>query len=676
MKRGVFRYPMLIAVVSCVLLLLMTVASLAALPWHDSGGPLTGADVLALAYDANHNLLYAGVATGGGVWACGDPYTNPQWVKISGAPNIGNYEVRSLAYDPQRNLLYAAAYDNGTATGRGVWRCSNPQHSSRTWAHISSGAGAIDTDRISSLELDRGHNLLFAGLYSGKVWRAKSPSGSATWESSVGSTYDLEYDATRNVLYAGTNASGVMRTSTPDVAIWATTPWTQVTPVPPMSTWDATALALDEGRNILYAGFIDTGGPSAEGVHRCTGPSGGAPSWTKISGAGDVGDQIILSLLYDAVRNRLYCGPGGPLGGMWTCSNPNASFSWTEDSGILGSDVCSSLAMTQTGSALFAGTQNAGVWYTVLANPTWYLAEGSTAWGFDTYISIQNPNSSAVTCTVTYMPTGAANVVETVNLPAASRLSISPRATLGSADFSTRVECNEGRNIAVDRTMTWLGTGATVQGAHNSVGVIAPSETWYLPEGSSQWGFESWLLIQNPNGTDANCMVTYMIEGEGPLAVPKVVPANSRATFNMADDIGAKDASIQVDSDRPVIPERAMYRNNRREGHDSIGTVTPAPDYYLAEGTSAWGFTTYVLIQNPNPSEASVDVTYMTASGPVLHPENPIVMPGSSRKTIRVNDYLPDRDFSTRVSGDQPIIAERAMYWATGPARRCTTRSG
>ena len=52
----------------------------------------------------------------------------------------------------------------------------------------------------------------------------------------------------------------------------------------------------------------------------------------------------------------------------------------------------------------------------------------------------------------------------------------------------------------------------------------------------------------------------------------------------MAEDIGAKDASIKVVSNIPVIPERAMYRNNRREGHDSIGTAQAASDYYLAEG--------------------------------------------------------------------------------------------
>ena len=108
-----------------------------------------------------------------------------------------------------------------------------------------------------------------------------------------------------------------------------------------------------------------------------------------------------------------------------------------------------------------------------------------------------------------------------------------------------------------------------------------------------------------------------------------------------------------------------MYRNNRREGHDSIGTTSPAGDFYLAEGTSAYGFTTYVLIQNPNSTPTDVTVTYMTTtSGP--KPQAAFSMAANSRKTIRVNDVLPNTDFSTKVHGTKPIIAERAMYWGSG----------
>jgi hypothetical protein len=253
-----------------------------------------------------------------------------------------------------------------------------------------------------------------------------------------------------------------------------------------------------------------------------------------------------------------------------------------------------------------------------------------------------------------------------LNLPPQSQTTVDPNLTVPNQDFSTFVTCREGRTIAVDRTMTWTGTGAASPEAHNSVGVTSPASTWYLPEGSSEWGFECWLLIQNPNPVEATCQVTYMIEGSAAQTFEKKVPANSRRTYNMDADIGRHDSSIRVTSDYPVIPERAMYRNNRREGHDSIGTIRTAVDYYLAEGTTAWGFTNYVLVQNPQDTPTDVTITYMTPEGPV--PQPAFTMPPTSRRTIRVDDIpaVSNTDLSTLVHGSQPIIAERAMYWDNG----------
>jgi len=306
-----------------------------------------------------------------------------------------------------------------------------------------------------------------------------------------------------------------------------------------------------------------------------------------------------------------------------------------------------------------------------VTEPVWYLAEGTTAWGFSAYITIENPNATAVTADVTYMANVGPTAGPTLNLPPQSQTTIDPNVTVPNQDFSTRVSCREGKTIAVDRTMTWTGPGAASEEAHNSIGVTSPDSAWYLPEGSSEWGFECWLLIQNPNPVEATCQVTYMIEGSAAQTFEKKVPANSRRTYNMETDIGKHDSSIRVTSDYPVIPERAMYRNNRREGHDSIGTVRPAVDYYLAEGTTAWGFTNYVLVQNPNDTPTDVTITYMTPVGPV--PQPIFTMPATSRRTIRVDDIpaVSNTDLSTQVHGSQPIIAERAMYWDNGTGEAC-----
>lgn len=298
----------------------------------------------------------------------------------------------------------------------------------------------------------------------------------------------------------------------------------------------------------------------------------------------------------------------------------------------------------------------------------WYLAEGSTDWGFSCNIGIINPNSTDVRTKVTYMTSTGAVDGGTLTIKAMSAAVVEPGTVLGAKDFSTKVECIDKKPISVDRNMFFAppGTDGSVYEAHSSVGVKSPALDWYLAEGSSDWGFESWLLIQNPSSVEANCTVTYMTEDQGPIVKQKNVPANSRKTFGMADDIGNKDASIMVESDVPVIPERAMYRNSRREGHDSIGTMAPATDFYLAEGTTDWGFTTYILVQNPNVAAADVTITYMTPSGPKPQPK--FTMSGNSRTTIRVNDIpeVSKTDLSTQVHGSKPIIAERAMYWRGG----------
>jgi hypothetical protein len=173
-----------------------------------------------------------------------------------------------------------------------------------------------------------------------------------------------------------------------------------------------------------------------------------------------------------------------------------------------------------------------------------------------TCISIENPNSTATTATITCQTLDGLVPGGTIPLPANSQTTVNPEQVISNQDFSTFVVSGEGKSIAVDRTMSWTGTGA-------------PS-----PEGASAWGFECWLTVQNPGDIDANCAVTYMIENEGPQTVSHPAPANSRGTFNMRDDIDEMNASIKVEADVPVIAERAMYRNTRREGHNSRGAGT------------------------------------------------------------------------------------------------------
>ena len=94
----------------------------------------------------------------------------------------------------------------------------------------------------------------------------------------------------------------------------------------------------------------------------------------------------------------------------------------------------------------------------------------------------------------------------------------------------------------------------------------------------------------------------------------------------------------------------------------------PAQTWYLAEGSTGsdtrGSFETWVLVQNPGTETATVNLTYMTDQGQVAGPTAELA-PGT-RQTFYVNETVEyTASVSTRVESNQPVIAERAMYWNT-----------
>ncbi|MBN2168887.1 MAG: IPT/TIG domain-containing protein [Actinobacteria bacterium] len=309
-----------------------------------------------------------------------------------------------------------------------------------------------------------------------------------------------------------------------------------------------------------------------------------------------------------------------------------------------------------------------GVEFTVTETPvadtTWYLAEGSTAWGFETYILMQNITDIDATVNVTYNTEqyGRLPRPQALNVPPNSRVTFCVNDDISNVDVST--ELDSSQPIVCERSMYW---NSRIDG-HDSIGVTDTANTWYLSEGYTDNGFETWVLIQNPSQQlAATVNVTYMTSKGTVEKAPFQVGAGQRYTINVAEDVGACEVSTQVDSDLGVICERSMYWDGRRGGHETIGVTQPGQDWYLAEGSTAWGFDTWLLLQNPGDSEATVDVTYMTPEGPQEQPT--FEMEPNSRHTVHVNDYVVNSDTSIGVASSEDIIAERAMYWNNGTGR-------
>jgi hypothetical protein len=308
---------------------------------------------------------------------------------------------------------------------------------------------------------------------------------------------------------------------------------------------------------------------------------------------------------------------------------------------------------------------------------TWYLAEGYTGGSYDTYILLQNPNATAATVDVTYMVQGGSNITKTHVVPGDSRYTIHANdgGQVGPGKgFSTKAVADQP--IIVERAMYWDAGGDHWAGGHATTGVNAPQLTWYLAEGYTGGSYDTYILLQNPSVTAATVDVTYMVQGGSNITKTHVVPGDSRYTIHANDggQVGpGKGFSTKAVSDQPIIVERAMYWDAGGEhwagGHGTIGVNAPQLTWYLAEGYTGGSYDTYILLQNPNATAVTVDLTYMVEGGSNITKTHGV--PGNSRYTVHANDSGqagPGKGFSTKAASDQPIIVERAMYWDAGGA--------
>jgi hypothetical protein len=271
---------------------------------------------------------------------------------------------------------------------------------------------------------------------------------------------------------------------------------------------------------------------------------------------------------------------------------------------------------------------------------------------------------------VTFMTGSSSEMPEELRsfpLGANSRVSFNAGAYVTDYNLSTKVR-SFGGGVVCERAM--YGNGGAW--AHDSIGVNAPHDTWYLAEGSTEGGMETWILVQNP-GEDQVLVDFTLMTGGGEMKPEELqsqpVPGSSRRTFFLNDSVHSYDVSTRVVSEGgAVICERAMYGPGKMWAHDSVGVIAPASTWYLAEGSTAGGMETWILVQNPGDNPVTVDLTLMTDSG-VQYPEDlqDQVIAGNSRRSFPIHNYITTYDVSTMVTSEGgDVICERAMY---GPGK-------
>jgi P pilus assembly chaperone PapD len=204
-----------------------------------------------------------------------------------------------------------------------------------------------------------------------------------------------------------------------------------------------------------------------------------------------------------------------------------------------------------------------------------------------------------------------------------------------------------------------------------AIDLNALPSTWYFAEGYTGSGFDEWITIQNPGAAAAAVAVTYFTPAGAPTVRNHNVPGNARYTIYVNSDLGANlENSFFITSSQRIIVERPMYfrysglgGHDWRGGHDAMGSTQLSRRWYFAEGYTGQDFEEWITIQNPNPGWATVDVTYYVNGGAPIRRQHRVAP--ASRYTISVNQNAgTDLEVSTALASDQPILAERPMYFA------------
>ncbi len=336
------------------------------------------------------------------------------------------------------------------------------------------------------------------------------------------------------------------------------------------------------------------------------------------------------------------------------------------------------------------------------AASTWFLAEGASNGTFDEDILVGNPAPGTVTVTVKLLPapdaviTPGAVLEKPFTVPGTGRLTVNVAREFPGLSGATSAQVSavvQGTStpadIVVERSMFFPLTGTPYAGGTGASGVGAPATRWILAEGSAG-SFETFILIANPSAASATVTARYL-KGDGTSVsdTVEVAPGN-RATLwpSSRADLAGQGFSTVVESDTPVVAERAMYFDAFRSGHDAVGVPATGgssgrTSWYFAEGftggNAAIAFETFVLIGNDNDQPATITATFFRDAGaPVTRTYSVLPRSRFNIWTDQERDdddtlLLPATAFSVRIDSTIPIVAERAVYWGTPSASDPTT---
>ncbi len=341
-----------------------------------------------------------------------------------------------------------------------------------------------------------------------------------------------------------------------------------------------------------------------------------------------------------------------------------------------------------TGSRAYVLTVTQGVY-------TYRVAEGAIGPSLTSYLLVLNPNSESASVDVGFQPETGRAVGTTLKIPGHTRATV-PLAAAASllarargpaaaatTGLGTTVTSAHGLPLVVEE-VTYVDGGAPFTAGARVAVSGTESATWYFAEGSQKRVdrgsgvvevFETYLLLANDASTSATVAVRFLPEPPRAAFTEEFsVPPRARRTIPIASHVPAlsgRSFGMVVTSDVPIGATWAQYLGPSASiaaAHASPGVPAPSATWLFAEGSTRSGFETFFAVANPNPTPATVTLTYHlgegASRGTVM--TQTLEVPAESRGEVYANAAVGSSpggaDFWTCVTATAPVAVERVIY--------------
>lgn len=296
----------------------------------------------------------------------------------------------------------------------------------------------------------------------------------------------------------------------------------------------------------------------------------------------------------------------------------------------------------------------------------WYLAEGFTGHTFREYLEIMNPNSTAATADVRFLPFNG-------RPPKDVRLVLRPRTTLvvdareymPRASISAVVTADKG--IVVERTMRF---GRDSRAADETIGSTSASPQWLFAQSSSAPTRQTFLTVLNISGaTQALVTASFFDRHGASLGTTTIfVDPLHRGNVKLNDVLARAEAAV-ITSNVPVVVERSAYSSPAnldlaRSGSVLLGYNSGSNRWIFPDIQTGLADKALLYLFNPSLTSVAVSVRFYTDRGTAIVRQLTLAADTFTVLDLASVPGLPVGTVSALLiaSGGQVFVAEQATY--------------